>query len=66
MNIKYGIIPFIPEFKNNLKGFKSIITNAFRESNREKLSKIKPAFSTQFVEMVNIIHLELSFKSLLS
>ena len=63
MNIKYGISPFIPKVKNNLKGFKLIIINAFIESNSEKPPKIKSTLSTQFVEMVNIIHFGLSLKS---
>ena len=51
------------ENKNNLNGMKSSITNAFIPCVRSKYSKADPAFTSKFVELLNIIHLGLSLNS---
>lgn len=60
IEIPKGTSPFIFGNKNNLNGMKSIITNAFIPCIKNDYPKIKPAFTTKFVEMLNIIHLGLS------
>ena len=59
MQIKYGESPFNFVNKNNLDGIKSLITNAFIPCSKHQ-PIIKPAFTTIFVEMLNIIHLGIS------
>ena len=58
-----GQSPFIFGNKNNLNGMKSLITNAFIPCIKNEYPKIKPAFTTKFVELLNIIHLGLSLNS---
>ena len=63
IEIPKGTSPFIFGNKNNLNGMKSIITNAFIPCIKNEYPKIKPAFTTKFVEMLNIIHLGLSLNT---
>ena len=58
-----GQSPFIFGNKNNLNGMKSIITNAFIPCIKNDFPKLRPAFTTKFVELLNIIHLGLSLNS---
>ena len=58
-----GKSPFCFGNKNNLNGINSYITNAFIACLKEEFPKIKPAFTTKFVEMLNIIHLGLSLNA---
>ena len=60
IEIPKGKSPFSFGNKNNLNGMKSIITNAFIPCIKNDYPKLKPAFTTKFVEMLNIIHLGLS------
>ena len=63
IEIPYGKSPFLFGNKNNLNGIKSIITNAFIPCVKQEFPKIKPAFTTKFVEILNIIHLGLSLNA---
>lgn len=49
--------------KKNLNGIKFIIINAFIACVKQEFPKIKPAITTKFVEMLNVIHLGLSLNA---
>ena len=63
IEIPYGKSPFLFGNKNYLNGIKSIITNAFIACVKQEFPKIKPAFTTKFVEMLNVIRLGLSLNA---
>ena len=63
IEIPKGTSPFIFGQKDNLNGVKSIITNAFISSVKNEYPETKPAFTSIFIEMLNVIHLGLSLNS---
>ena len=60
IELPYGKSPFSFVYKGNVNGIKSYITNAFIFCLKQELSKFQPAFTTKFVELLNIIHLGIS------